>query len=420
MYVVESHLNSINADRWPALLEIPKGLATAVKARRIEARLARICRQAGIQLQPADAAKMRIDHGAFFTRTARFGWLGFAESYMAQEWESGDLTTLIERLLSEGFDPGKGISTHFGPYDGGALPPDLVKLISHDGVSTFGGIFASAETTSRHIVETQGRRRPLHVTHLESPTVVERTDLLPAQRRAVNLLLDAAQVGRNTYVLEYPSSGGLVAYSAARRGAIVDCLTPDERHAMITQEFLTLAGVTSEVHVEMMQSVVPSHRSWLANYDAIVCVEQYEKLSEEDRQIFLKSMSRCLLPGHCMAIQTLVETPAMTPSARRSLDVVRAYLWPQLRYPSETEIRTAIEHTGCLSVSAERFFGEHYAQTLSLQTQKFSSLEREAAAEGFDSQFRRLWTFYQALIAALLRLGYLEAVQFTVTSQRRL
>lgn len=417
--MVESHLNSISADRWPALREIPTGVGVAARARRAEARLAQVCRRAGIRLQPTDAADMRIDHGALFKRIARFGWLGFAESYMAGEWESEDLPSLLSCLLKERYDPGKGLVTEFASYDGGALPPDLVKLISEDGVSAFGGIFAAAETTSRRIVEAKGRRRPIQVTHVENPSVVERMDLLSAQRRAVNLLLDAAQVGNKTYLLEYPSSGGLLAYAAARRGAIVDCLTPDERHAMITQEFLTLAGITAEVHVETIKSVVPSHRSWLANYEAIVSIEQYEKLSEMDRKVFLTSMSRCLVPGHSMAMQTLVETSMMTQSARRSLDVVRAYLWPQLRYPRESELRQAIDNTGRLAVAAERHFGAHYAKTVTLQSQRFSSLEREAAAEGFDSQFRRLWIFYQALIEAFLRLGYLDALQLTITSRRR-
>lgn len=93
--MVDSHLNSINADRWPALREIPTGIATAAIARRAEARLAQVCWRADIHLQPTDTADMRIDHGAFFKRIARFGWLGFAESYMAQEWESGDLSTLL-------------------------------------------------------------------------------------------------------------------------------------------------------------------------------------------------------------------------------------------------------------------------------------------------------------------------------------
>lgn len=59
--------------------------------------------------------------------------------------------------------------------------------------------------------------------------------------------------------------------------------------------------------------------------------------------------------------------------------------------------------------------GAHYAETLRLWRERFTSRRDDVAALGFDTTFMRMWQFYLAYSEAGFRSGYLDVHQLQLT-----
>ena len=95
------------------------------------------------------------------------------------------------------------------------------------------------------------------------------------------------------------------------------------------------------------------------------------------------------------------------------------YIWPDLDYPTATEIHRLVDRESGLRVIGQTHLGSHTELSLAMQHSLFDAHAREAAAAGFDVVFRRLWDYQFALRQALFRLGMLDAVQLTLTHRNR-
>lgn len=418
------HLAAIDAEAWPGVASVPEGRLVELRARVAEAGFARACAAAGLDLDPSGDPDLVVEHDALFPRLAVSGWLGLAEGFMAGEWRSERLVDVLAALIAAGYRPhlgGRTVPTR--PYGGGELPPELVALGSGDGLSAFGGVFASGvPTTVRTAVPSHGRGPAAHfvdLTTFSEPAAVDREDLGAAQTRAVTMLLDAARVAAGTHLLEYATSGGAVAIEAAHRRATVDTLTADPDQARAVQEQLLLAGVEPSVHLSVIDVPVPGPREWRGSYDAIVSVEKLEMLGEGDRIRYIRSLDRLLTVGGYAAVQSVTATDALTPVARQALGALRAYVWPALEYPTPEDVHRLVDRESGLRVVGQTHLGSHHEQSLAMQRSLFEGHIREAAAAGYDIAYRRLWSYQFALREALYRLGMLDTVQFVLTHRNR-
>ncbi|WP_041631800.1 class I SAM-dependent methyltransferase [Corynebacterium maris] len=415
------HLLAIDADQWPGVAQPP---SARLRARVAEAYFARTVDKAGLDL--LDDPDLVIDHEELFDRVAVSGWLGLAESYMAGEWHTRDsdaLVDVLQALISAGYRP-RVRQVPVGRKEG-ELPSELIRQFSGDGMSAFGAVYASGvPTTVRESVPSyvpgagRGSEPAKHfvdVTTVAEPTSVERADLGDGQRRAVEKLLDAAQVTRGTHVLEYPSSGGEVAIAAAQRRAAVDVLTGDPKLASALEERMLLAGVDEAVHTEL----VDDPRAWRGRYDAIIGVETLETLGGRQRDAYVRGLDRLLAIGGRAALQTVVATEEMTAAGAAAPQALRAYVWPGLNFATVAELHKLFDRRTGLRITAQVHSNTHYLETLRAQRSLFEGHLREAAAEGFDQVFRRLWVFQFAVREALFNLGMLDAVQLTLRHRNR-
>ncbi|MEJ6012243.1 class I SAM-dependent methyltransferase [Corynebacterium sp. H127] len=430
---IPDHLSTADPETWPAIVNVPEpGMLLNMRTRRAERLFATACAKAAITLE-GPHPDVVVLHEELFVRLAESGWLGLAESYMAGEWTAEDLPAVLAKLLASGFSlrtprSFRGLSGK-DRGDGAELPSDLVQLCSTDGVSTFGGLFASGvpttvRTAMKSFVSGAGRGSEpathfVDVTSLAAPIDVERADLGDAQLRAADSVLDASHVGSGSDVLEFPSSGGALALQASARGATVDVLTSDEEHRLALDEFIILNGASDHVHPYLLEHPIPTREDWRGRYDGILSLEKFEHMGKTGRVGFLRSLDRMLTIGGFIGMQTVVATETFGPNSREALSVLRGYVWPALRFSTTREIHQLVDKETGLRIIAEKHFGAHYLATLRLQRETFEGNLREAAAAGYDPVFRRMWIYHYALLEALFQLGCLDAVQLTLTSRNR-
>lgn len=425
-----AHLKPIDADVWPGIAAVPQ--PGRLRTKRAEAGFARACAAAGLSLS-GDEADITVERAEVFPRIAAGGWVGLAEGYMAGEWSTTSSQQLVDALMAllrAGYRPRTPRVDAPRPAMAGDVPPDLVAHFSGDGMSAFQGHFATGvATTERARVKSHVRgagrgSEPAHhfvsVTEIGTPMESERADFQDAQNRSVTMLLDAVGVAAGTHMLEYPSGGGALALAAATRGATVDAVARDARLYAALRERLIFAGSDGSVAPERVaEGPEALARQRRGSYDAVVNTESLETWPRRQQVRYMRSVDAMLAPSGRVALQTIVRTSVYSGSADSAAESMRAYIWPGLRYASVDEIAKDIDRNTDLRVVARTSAPEHLAASLRLQRLTFDGKVRDAAADGYDAVFRRMWVWQFALREAMARLGMIDLAQITLARRNR-
>ena len=421
-----NHLSAIDPQTWPGVAAVPRIRAESFRAGRAEASFAAAASRAGLTLD-GDEPDLRVHNDTVFTRIAAAGWVGLLEGYLAGEWEtdtSDGLADVLQKLISANYHPR---TPHIRPVEaaaGGEQPAELIAHYSGDGTSPFQGHFATGvPTTQRNMVKSFARgagkgsepaRHYVDVTEFGHPLEVDRADLADAQQRSGQMLIDAAHISTGTHLLIHPNCGATVLLEASRRGAAVDCVVADENTKHLLRDQLVLQGVDESVRVITEGEI--EHRF---AYDAILSFEHLETLAPSDQKHWLRESDAVLAPSGRIVVQSVLAEDTLSAAAKASLMTLRAYVWPGLSLMTAEQLSKLVDQNTGLRVIAESRAPEHLAASLKLQRSTFETHLRDAAADGFDIVYRRLWRWQLALREALARQGMLNLAQVTMVRRSR-
>lgn len=234
------------------------------------------------------------------------------------------------------------------------------------------------------------------------------------------MLLDGIGASSGTYMLEYPSSGGALAFTAASRGATVDAVSRDARMYAAMRERLILSGTDGSVTVDRVAEgpqALAQQRHGV--YDAVASMEALETMPPRQQRQYLRAVDGLLASGGRAGLQAIMRTDKYTRAADLAAESLRAYIWPGLHFASAEEIAKTVDRETDLRVVAQTAAPEHLAASLRLQRITFDGKLRDAAADGYDVVFRRLWTWQFALREAMARLGMIDLAQITLARRNR-
>jgi cyclopropane-fatty-acyl-phospholipid synthase len=359
---------------------------------------------------PAGSPLMTIHNPAsFFTRLGAGGLIGFGESYMAGDWDCGDLT---------------GLLTVFAAHVGDLVPTPFQRLRTmavrrqpaadeqtrtgarrnigrhYDLSNEFFGLFLDETMTySSALFETAADG---------SPAAAERL-LGQAQQRKIERLLDQARVGPGSRLLEVGTGWGELAIQAARRGAVVRTVTISARQHELAARRVAEAGLADRVSVELRD-----YRDLTGQYDAICSVEMIEAVGERYWDTYFAALDQLLAPGGRLALQAITMPHDRMMASRRTYTWILKYIFPGGLIPSVTAIEDSLSRRTRLRICERYDFGPHYARTLQIWRNRFNASRDEVLALGFDDVFIRMWLFYLCYAEAGFLAGYLNVSQLTM------
>ena len=403
---------TVDFRRWPAMRPPQPAPRRAAVARVL---LRRVAYQTGVRIDfpdgrffgPADGPVLRLVRpDAFLARVGRAGKIGFGEAYMAGDWETDDLATVLTRMASD-------IRT--------LVPPRLQwvrrfyepRPPRHEDNDPTG----SRRNISRHYDlsnELFSLFLDRTMTYSSALFEVPGESLADAQARKIERLLDVARVGPDSRVLEIGTGWGELAIRAARRGARVTTLTLSTEQAELARARVATEGLSDSVEV-----LIRDYRHATGAYDAVLSVEMIEAVGERWWPTYFRTLESRLVPGGRIGLQSILMRHDGMVAARNSWTWIHKYIFPGGIIPSTESIATTVaDHTGLRAV--ERYhFGLSYAETLKLWREKFDAEEKAVDRLGFDVTFRRMWDFYLAYSEAGFRSGYLDVAQYVFEKPAR-
>ncbi|NMH77938.1 class I SAM-dependent methyltransferase [Pseudonocardia xinjiangensis] len=402
-----------SAGVWPGLATVPRAPA---KARIAEALFRRAVRSLPVRVVfpggerigagGLDSPVMRVVRPeAFFHRLGTGSKIGFGESYMVGDWictRPADLLTPFAAQLST------------------LIPPVLQRI---------GRRFAEARRPGAEANTLDGARENIHRHYDLSndlfATFLDETmsysaawfadgsdDLVAAQRRKIDAVLDMAGVRSGMHVLEIGTGWGELAVRAAQRGARVTTMTLSSEQAHLAEERIAAAGVADRVQV-----LLRDYREAQGSYDAVVSVEMVEAVGVQYWPTYFAALDRLLRPAGRVGLQSITMPHDRMLVTQHDYTWISKYIFPGGVIPSVEAIEQNLrDHTG-LRIVERRSLGPDYARTLAHWQRTFLSRRDEVAALGFDETFCRMWEFYLAYCEAGFRVGYLDVFQLSL--QRR-
>ncbi|MFN2362569.1 MAG: class I SAM-dependent methyltransferase [Marinobacter sp.] len=318
------------------------------------------------------------------------GSIGAAESYVAGDWSTPDLVSLlrfftrnVDRMnefedrfswitkpalkslhwLNRNTKEGsrKNISAH---YD---LGNDLFETFLDPTMMYSSAIYPRAESTLEEAA--------VH----KLDTICRKLDLQPGDR--------VIEIGTGW--------GGFAVHAAKHFGCHVTTTT-------ISSEQLELAKakVKAEGLEHRITLLFDDYRDLEGQFDKLVSIEMIEAVGPQFLDSYLCQISALLKPDGLALIQAITMPEQRYRRALRNVDFIQRHIFPGSFIPSFGAILDSVRQETDLVMTHAEDYGFHYARTLRDWSDRFDASTGELVAQGYDEAFRRLWHFYFAYCEA--------------------
>jgi len=404
----------IDPELWPDIASVPHRPVRAAVAKRIfhsaVGRLPLRVVESGGRTYGGGGATDPVFHlvrpTSFFHRLGATGTIGFGEAYMAGDWTADDLAAVLaafaanmRELVPAMFHRLRHAVLHRQPeHEDNTVEGARDNIHRHYDLSNelFQTFLDKSMTYSSAVFDGE-------------PYGTADT-LAAAQRRKIDRLLDSANVGSGTRLLEIGTGWGELAICAAERGAHVTSITISIEQAELARQRIAAAGMTEHASV-----LLQDYRETQGEFDAVVSVEMIEAVGANHWDEYFATIDRLLVPGGRVGLQAILQDDYTVLATRDTYTWIRKYVFPGGQLPSAESIERTITGATSLRVADRYYFGRHYAETLRRWRERFEAHADDVGQLGFDETFRRMWSLYLAYSEAGFRTGYLDVAQFTLT-----
>ena len=348
-------------------------------------------------------AKIKINDPSFFYKILRKGSTGLGESYINEEFETEDLTSLIE--LSA-----KNIKTTHkfsGFFDFSILGKFLIKNRNT--------IRKSKENVSLHY----DLGNDFFSTFLDKTLTYScaifnssKETLEQAQINKYNKLINLVKPRNGDKVLEIGCGWrGFAEHLAKNYNIKMDCITISKKQYAFAKERIRKNKLCDKVNVKMMD-----YRELKNKYDIIVSIEMIEAVGEKYLDEYFNIIKDNLSPGGRSAILAIVIKDELYNRYRMKEDFIQKYIFPGGFLPSMKSINRLSNKSG-LKIEKCNLYGSHYSSTLQKWRESFLNSWDSISRQGFNQNFKKTWDFYFSYCEAGFKSKNIDLVQFSLYSK---
>ncbi|MBC7916226.1 MAG: class I SAM-dependent methyltransferase [Rhodoferax sp.] len=348
-------------------------------------------------------ASITLHNWNVFGAALKSGDIGFAESFIAGDWSTPNLTELLTVFSANRKEVEAMV---FGTWAGRLLYRVRHLLNRNSRTNSRKNIHAHYDLGNAFyqlwLDESMNYSSAWFNGDRSQPTA-------QAQHAKVRRALECANVRAGDRVLEIGCGWGALAEQAAvERGASVVGVTLSTEQLHYAQERMQRLGVTqADLRLQDYRDIDD------APFDAICSIEMVEAVGRAYWPQYFATVSRLLKPGGRAAIQSIVINDALFERYISSTDFIQQYIFPGGCLPCPAEFRRHAEVAGLVAIE-EFAFGPDYAETLKRWREAFLARKDEVAALGFDARFMRIWEFYLAYCEAAFETGDINLMQYTL------
>jgi cyclopropane-fatty-acyl-phospholipid synthase len=352
--------------------------------------------------QPGPHARLIVHDFRFMRRVLTAGDIGFAEGFVAREWDTPDLPALL-KAFTLNIDK-------------------LARLLTGNPLI----IAANAVGHFLHRNTRRGSKKNIHA-HYDLGNSFYEAWLDPSMTYSSARYVDGAQSLHSAQHEKYASLargmdlqaghsvleigcgwGGFAEFAAKEVGARVTGITISKEQFDYANQRMAKAGLSDRVEIKLID-----YRDVQGQFDRVASIEMFEAVGERYWPTYFDKIHEVLKPGGQAGLQIITMRDDLFADYRRRADFIQKYIFPGGMLPSEKALRPIVDKARLSWNRVERF-GQDYARTLHEWADRFMAKWADIHPLGFDDRFQRLWLFYLGYCEAGFATGRTEVVQLSL------
>ena len=350
------------------------------------------------------SANIIIKKPNFNFNLIRGGSIGFAECYMRGEFETDDLSNLIE-LTARNIK----IIHRFS----GLLDVPVINYIKNKIIKNTKS--RSKENIAKHYdLGNEFFSLWLDDTLTYSSAIFNEhsKNLTEAQNNKYQKLIDLIKPNNGDKILEIGCGwGGFAEYLGKKYDVKLDCITISKKQFEYAKERIHKCGLNEKVNIE-----IKDYRDLQGKYNSIASIEMIEAVGQNYLESYFKTIKDNLSGGGKAAIQAITIDDSLFDRYKNKQDFIQKYIFPGGFLPNKNSINRYVSDNG-LTVNSYISYADHYANTLSIWRNEFIKKWELIKNQGFDLKFKRMWEFYLSYCEAGFKSKNIDLIQFSLQNK---
>ena len=347
---------------------------------------------------------LKIKSSSLSYNLIKGGSVGLAECYMRDEFETSNLSNLIE-LAARNIS----IIHKFS----GILDLKFLNFIKNKFVKNTKS--RSKENIARHYdLGNDFFSLWLDKTLTYSSAIFDEQnkDLSNAQNNKYQKLINLIQPSNGDKVLEIGCGwGGFAEYLGKNYDVKLDCITISKKQFEYAKERIHSCGLNEKVNIE-----IKDYRDLNSKYNSIASIEMIEAVGQNYLESYFKTIKDNLSDGGKAAIQAITIDDSLYDRYKNKQDFIQKYIFPGGFLPNKNTINKLVSKNG-LSVNSYISYADHYADTLAIWKDEFNKKWSLIKDQGFDLTFKRMWEFYLSYCEAGFKSKNIDLIQFSLQNK---
>ena len=349
-------------------------------------------------------SKLIIKKPGFTLDIINKGSVGLAESYMRGDFETDNLTNLIE-ITARNINSVHKVA--------GLLDMPLINYIKN--------IFfkntkkRSKQNISKHYDlgnEFFSLWLDKTLTYSSAIFETEKKDLEEAQINKYKKLSSLVKPQTGDTMLEIGCGwGGYAEFIGKNYDVKLDCITISKKQFEYAKERIFKNGLNEKVNIAMLD-----YRDIKKKYNSITSIEMIEAVGQNYLKKYFQKIKDGLVYNGRAAIQAITINDNLYDRYKKKEDFIQKYIFPGGFLPSKKNIIKLSAETG-LEFEKCNSYGAHYSDTLMIWRDEFIKKWESISEQGFDSNFKRMWNFYLSYCEAGFKSKNIDLIQFSLSNK---
>ena len=352
---------------------------------------------------PGPHAVIRINRWRAVRKFVTQGDLGFVETYMDGDWESPELSDVIELAALNT----KNLNTRRVQSLFHRLRNRIAHLLN---ANTRRG--SRRNIAAHYDLGNEFYKQWLDPTMTYSSAVFAAPgqSLPEGQIEKYRRIAQLLELKPEHHVLEIGFGwGGFAEFAVKEFGCRLTGLTLSREQLKFAGARLQAEGLSDKVDLRL-----EDYRDVRGTFDRIASIEMFEAVGEAHWPRYFDTIRERLAQGGTAALQIITIAEERFERYRRSADFIQRYIFPGGMLPTVDRLKAHCDQAR-LKFENALTFGDSYAATLRLWRDRFLAGWSNIEPLGFDERFRRMWEMYLAYCEGGFRARAINVGQFRLS-----
>ena len=329
-------------------------------------------------------ADLIINNYKFISKILKRKSVGFAESYMDDDFSSSNLTNLLLLAFKN--------ENYFLENLKSNILFNLYSKFKHF-------LKENTKSQSKKNIEYHydlgnnfyNKWLDRSMTYSSAYFEKENQNLFDAQLNKYHKIAESLNLNENSKVLEIGCGwGGFSSYAAKNFKSKIDAITISKEQYEYASNKIQTEGLGEKVSIKFKD-----YRDIDSQYSNIASIEMFEAVGKKYWEKYFDIVSNSLINSGKAALQIITIDEKRSLNYQNQPDFIQQYIFPGGMLPTKKEL-LEINNKAGLDFKEIKSFGLSYAKTLNLWNTQFQNSWNDLVKLGFNHRFKRMWEFYLA------------------------